>query len=204
VTDPRSATSRKAFAGVVLLVLGLGLLAVYRLTISSARHSYAPGAIAPTYVTVTAAETYSIAIPNGVQAERDLGLNPRALRCTINIPGQQPIQLKITPEPAGTKAINQIATFVAPVSGQVHIDCAGASPVFVDNADDAAPDRSGLFLVLATIMLAIGGPLTLSAWRGRSARRAAQDDEVQGLVDGADPVVEHSEVSGADRLDGGA
>jgi hypothetical protein len=203
VTESRAATSRKAFAGVVLVVLGLGLWAVYRLSIGNERHSFAAGAVAPTYVHVTAGKTYHLASPDGVRGEQTLGLDPDALRCTSNQVGQQPGQLSITPEKAGTKATNQIATFVAPVTARLHIDCEDTTSVFVDNADDADPDRAGLWLVLASIMLAVGLPLALSALRRPSAAGPGQHDEVERFVDGTDPVVEHGEVSSTDRLDGG-
>lgn len=154
-----------AFAGIALLVLGFGLWAVYRLSVSSERHAFAAGAIAPTYVEVTAGKTYRIAAPGGVQRESDAGVDPSALRCSVTPQGAPAVQLAITPEQAGSKATDQVATFVAPVTGKVHIDCRGGSEVFVDDADDAAADRSGLWLVLATIMLAIGAPVTLSVLR---------------------------------------
>lgn len=149
----------------VLVVLGLGLWAVYRFAAGNEPHSFARGGIAPTYVQVIGGNTYDLAIPDGVTAESQLGLEPAALRCTQSTPGAAAMPLSLRAEQASTKATNQIATFVAITTARIHIDCPGLPPVFVDDAVGAGTDRSGLWLVLASIALATGVPLTLSVLR---------------------------------------
>lgn len=156
-----------AFTAVVLVVLGLGMWAIYRLTTGGEQHSFARGGAAPTYVQVTAGKRYSIGVRDGVRAIKRLGIDPARLACGITPTGGQAQQLTITADADTTKAVNQVATFVAPLSGRVHIDCPGLIAVFVDNADDAGTDPSGWWLVLATIALATGLPLLLSVLRGQ-------------------------------------
>jgi hypothetical protein len=150
---------------VVLLVLGLVLCVAYIFTASNEPHSYASGAVAPYDVTLTQGHLYHVAVHRGVDAEQDLGLVPTALACTYTAqPGViQP--LAVTPEPATSKATNVIATFQAPVSGSVHVACGQLTAVFVDDADNAPSDRSGLYLLLGIVALAVGVPLLLSALR---------------------------------------
>lgn len=157
--------ARTTFVAVVLVVLGLALWAVYRLTGSGEQHSFARGALAPTYVSVTQGDTYSIGIVGGVRELRRRALDPATTACAIAPRGGQSAQLAIVPDRKDTKAVNQIATFVAPVTGRVRVSCTGLPAVFVDDADDRVGDASGLWLVLASIALAVGLPLGLSVIR---------------------------------------
>lgn len=180
----RSPVAGRTAAGVVLLVIGAGLWLAYRLLAGTEPHSYAQG-VAPASVRLTAGQTYSLAIRGGMPAAQRLGIPPTALRCAASGPGIGVRPLTLRPEAADTKAINQIATFVAPVTGRVHVSCAGLTGVFVDDAADAPPDHAGLALLLATIALTLGVPLALSALRSsRRSRRSpsGDDDQVEGGV----------------------
>jgi hypothetical protein len=157
---------------------------VYRVLAGTEPHSYAQGA-PPEAVRLIGGHTYSLAIRGGVPTEQQLGIPPTALRCAVSGPGIGVRPLTLRPEASDTKAINQIATFVAPVTGRVHLSCAGLTAVYVDDAANAPADRAGLALLLATIALTLGIPLALSALRG--ARRPRQlpsrdDDEVESPV----------------------
>jgi hypothetical protein len=181
----RSPVVRKGAAGVALLVVGAGLWLGYRLLVGTEPHSYAQGA-PPEAVRLINGHTYSLAIRGGVPAEQQLGIPPTALRCAVSGPsiGVRPLTLR--PEASDTKAINQIATFVAPVSGRVHLSCAGLTAVFIDDAADAPADRAGLALLLAVIALTFGIALALSALR--SSRRPRNlpprdDHEIESTVD---------------------
>ena len=83
-------------------------------------------------------------------------------------------------------------------------------PVFVDDADDAETDLSGLWLVLATAALVIGLPMMLSVLRRparadpASAGSAGEDDEIEGLVDRARRRADDREVVDPDPGDVGA
>lgn len=202
-----------AFAAVLLTLAGLAMWAIYRVQAGTEAHSFAPGALAPRTVHITQNRTYHIAIPGGVPAEPGLGVDPSVLACTITPPGGAAQPLNVTPEGSGTKAINQIATFVAPFTGDVHIACSRLPSVFVDDADDAAGDLSGLWLVLASVALAVGLPMMLSVLR-RPARRkqpvlveslsagsAGEDEEIERLVDRARRRADDREVGDANGRD---
>jgi hypothetical protein len=70
---------------------------------------------------------------------------------------------------------------VAQRTGLLHVACPGFAQVFVDNADGRAYDPSGLWLVIASLALAVGIPLTLSVLRrpGRFGRPAAVAEPVE-------------------------
>jgi hypothetical protein len=178
----QSSAVRRGTAGVVLLVLGAGLWLVYRLLAGTEPHSYADG-VPPADVAVIAGHSYALAIRGGVTAEQQLGVSPANLRCTASAPRIGVRPLTVQPEASDTKAINQIASFVAPVSGHVHISCGGLPAVFVDDATDASGDHAGLALLLATIALTLGVPLALSALRSSLPARTRQHDQVERGVD---------------------
>jgi hypothetical protein len=150
---------------VLLIIVGLLSWILYVVRAGDERHAYAHGGAPPDYVEVHSGHTYWIAIPGGVHTESDEGLDPSALRCTAAISGQGPTPLVLSAEGTQSKATDQIASFVAGLSAQVHVDCTGIGSVYVDNAADAGTDWSGLWLVLAGLALAIGLPLTLSGLR---------------------------------------
>jgi hypothetical protein len=205
-----------AFAAVLLTIAGLVMWALYRVQAGTEAHSFSPGALAPRTVHITQNRTYHLAIPGGVPSELDLGIDPSVLGCKITPSGGAEQPLNITSEGSGTKAINQIATFVAPFTGDVHIACSGLPPVFVDDADDAAGDLSGLWLVLASVGLALGLPMTLSVLRRPTPRKpqpalveslsagsAGEDEEIERLVDRARRRADDREVGGTDGRDVG-
>lgn len=177
-----SATVRTGSVGVALVVLGAGLWLVARLVAGTEPHTYADGP-PPESVYLVRGHTYTLAIRGGVVAEQNLGVSPSTLRCNVASPqvGERP--LTVRPEPSGSKAVNQIGTFVAPVSGRVHVSCAGLAGVFVDDAAAAPADHAGLALLLATIALTLGVPLSLSALRSSRSGRSGQHDQVERGVD---------------------
>ncbi|MBO0841429.1 MAG: hypothetical protein J2O49_11485, partial [Sciscionella sp.] len=159
-----SANVRSAWVGVALVVLGAGLWLVSRLVAGTEPHVYAAGP-PPESVQLVHGHTYTLAIRGGVLAAQNLGVAPSTLRCSVSSPQIGVRPLTVRPEASDTKAVNQIATFTAPVSGRVHVSCAGLTDVFVDDAADAPADHAGLALVLATIALTVGTPLALSGLR---------------------------------------
>ena len=103
----------------------------------------------------------------------------------------------MTPLSPDVRATHAIATFTSPVSGNVHVDCAGWGAVYVDDAEDSGWDYAGLFLLLTTISLTAAVALGLSALyaRGTSLRAARYDDEIEA---GVQPFAVDPEVGGAD------
>ena len=112
----------------------------------------------------TVVSAYLAGLHGGVGTVRARHLAVADITCEIVPVGNGATQLAVVPEQDGSKALNQIATFVSPVTGRVHVDCAGLPAVFVDNADDAGTDRAGLALLLASAALAVGLPLLLGAF----------------------------------------
>jgi hypothetical protein len=180
VTQPRRRLPITAVSGTLLVLLGLVAWALYVKTSGDEPHAYSHRGSPPGYVQVIAGHTYRIAIRGGVDEEVALGLDPASLACTAARPGEAPGALAITYQGADTKATNDIGSFVSRITGQVHVECTGFGPVFVDNAADAAYDWSGLWLVLASLGLLVGGPLVLSALRsaGRGTAESADVDRV--------------------------
>ena len=171
----RSTLPRMLITGPLIVIAGLVCWALYVRATNSEHHAYAHGGNPPTYVRIEPGVTYGIAISGGVKREVALGLPPGTLQCTAAAQGQAPGPLQVTPEEQGTdvkdiKATDRIGFFTADRGGLVHITCSGIGPVFIDNATDAPYDWSGVWLVLASVLLAVGLPLTLSGLR-RSGRR---------------------------------
>jgi hypothetical protein len=173
----RGRSSLVAFTGVALLVVGLGLWVVSRLLSGTEPHSYA-GGVAPATVDLVRGDSYALAIRGGVPAEQHSFVSPASLRCSASSASRGAVRLAVRPESADTKAINQIGTFFAPMTGRFHVQCVGLSDVFVDDAANAPGDTAGLVLVLAVFALAIGAPLTLSAVR-RSVSRPREQQQVE-------------------------
>jgi hypothetical protein len=190
VNAPRPAYPRAALAGPLLLLVGVACWALFAAQSRSEHHAYNSGTNPPEVVRVVAGQTYAIAIHGGVAREAQLGLDPAALRCTATQPGNAPGALRLTTENGDTKANDQIASFVSRISGDVQVRCDRIGAVYVDDAAGSSFDWSGLWLVLASIALVIGLPLTLSLVRGRRLRAAdsadrpvREDDEVERGVD---------------------
>lgn len=152
-------------AGALLVVAGLAFWALYVHESGSEKHSYTSGGNPPATVRLVAGHTYGIAIHGGVNRELQLGIVPNQLRCTAALPDGLTRGLALTAEQVGTKATDRIASFTSSVSGDVQVRCAVIGAVYIDNSVDASYDWSGLFLVLTSIALLIGLPLTLSALR---------------------------------------
>ena len=189
---------------VVAIVCGLG----YRLLSGSARHSYSSGAVPPASARVTVGHGYQLAVPGGVTALKHRGVSLDSLSCLWSSGSSVSQKLTITTAGSDTKATDVIATFLAPTSGPISVDCLGWGAVFVDDADDAAPDLAGALLLICVLALAVGAPLALSAWRDTagtgddSAGPASDDDVIERLVQLVHVRSEDTGGAGADGADG--
>jgi hypothetical protein len=166
VSEPRRTRLSAVVIGTALVLVGLGSWALYVQTSRDEPHAYARAGKPPEYVQVEVGKTYRIAVRGGIGTEAQAGVAPDSLNCTAARPGQSPGALNLTDENTDSKATDDIASFTAAFTGRLHVECTGLGPVFVDNADDAAFDWSGLWLVLASLALVIGTPLVLSLLRG--------------------------------------
>jgi hypothetical protein len=151
---------------------------MYAVQAGRERHAYAHGGAPQQFVHLVSGHTYWLAVPGGVKHLADVGVQVSALQCTAAAAGQAPGALPVTPQQRDTKAIDQIASFVSGLTGNVHVECDGLGAVYVEGGDDGY-DWSGLWLVLASVALVIGIPLTLSGRRmlPHSAPRQDEDDD---------------------------
>jgi hypothetical protein len=175
----RSRGSTPGRIGVAGLLVFGGLISwlLYVVQSGGERTAFAPNGPPPLYVQVVAGHTYSLATPGGVSSETSQGLDPAKLTCTAAAPGEAPGALRVNPESSDTRAINTIGTFTAAMTGSLHVNCTGLPTIYVDDAASAATDWSGLWLVLASLLLAIGLPLALSALRSPLPAPGADDGD---------------------------
>jgi hypothetical protein len=188
VSAPRPRTPLALIVGALLVVAGLGFWALYVQQTGNGGHSYNRGGSPASSVRLLSGETYWISIHGGVDREVELGLDPPALQCTAALDGQSPGALDIVAQTRDSKATNEIASFVSSISGSVHIECEGLDAVYIDDAEDAPFDSSGAWLILASLALVIGLPLTLSGLRRASGGAAELADGPD--VGGVDPAAE--------------
>lgn len=171
-------SARSAVAATILIILGVGLAALALLAHGSEGLSYGGGTPAE-YVHLTAGRTYTLAVPGGIKAMNDRGIEQASMPCTMSFADGRPSQnLDLTAEGADSRATNVFARFTAPATAQVRIKCSDIGAVYVDNADDAPRDLSFLYLVLCAVALTVGGGLLMSALRGARPRRAGLPDRV--------------------------
>lgn len=194
----------RGIGAVVMVIAAVFFAGLYRVADSAEKHSYNVGAVPPTTVKLTAGRTYEISLPGGRAALLARGFSPKDARCSWS-PGSSDVwqPLTVTPLSSDLRPTHAIATFVAPVGGRVHIDCAEWGAVYVDDADNSGWDYAGLFVVLTAICLFLAVALGASALYARSSRSVratgrGDGDEVERRVDILD---RHGEVSGPDAGD---
>jgi hypothetical protein len=197
----------RAIIATILLLGGLGLTAAYRVLSGAERQSYSAGALAAATYHVTAGKTYELSVPGGVAALKKSGADIATAQCEWSSAGSGTRVLPATASGSDTKAIDVVATFTAPDTGEIHVDCSGWGAMYIDNADNAAGDAAGWFLVLGVIALAVGVGLGVSALRlageevSSSRRPTREDDEIERLVHAVHVRSQDSEVADTDRGD---
>lgn len=201
-STPR-ANVRRAVAAAALVVAGLLLLAISRILSGTERHAFDNGVVAPSAAHVTAGRTYTLSTPGGVKALQARRAAVTTPSCEWSVDGSARQALVVADAGVDTKAINVVATFVSPLTGDIHVDCLGWGPMFLDNADGRAGDPAGWLLLFATIALTIGVGLGLAALRSfglDSERATGEDEEIERLVHAVHVGAEDREVG---RGDGG-
>lgn len=181
---PRASAARAAAAiGLVILAVLLG--ALYRIVSGTEHHAFANGAVPLDSAHLTIGKAYTLSTPGGVQRLIARGVDPNAAQCEWSVDGSASQALTVAPAAPNTKAINVVASFVAPYTGDIHIDCLGWGPMFLDDADTTSADYAGWLLLLATMTLTGGVVLAMVALRAVGAnleRTAREDDEIERLV----------------------
>jgi hypothetical protein len=182
VSAPRAGSVRALVCGIVVVLAGTACWALYGVQAGREHRAYTHGGAPPAYVQLNAGHTYWLSVPGGVRHLDKVGVQVSSLQCTAAEAGQTPVALSVTPQSKGTKATDEIASFFAGITGRVHIECAGTGAVFVSGGSADGFDWSGLWLILASVLLVIGIPLTLSGRRrlpSQSPRgRRDEDDEL--------------------------
>jgi hypothetical protein len=194
----------RAAAATGLIIAALLFGALYRIVSGTEHHAYAPGAVAPNTVHVTIGKNYLLSAAGGVKELQARGADVATPQCEWSVGGAASQALSVTAAGAATKATNVVGTFVGPYTGDLHIDCLGWGPMFVDDADDSAPDAAGWLLLLATVMLTAGVVLALATLRAsgeRSQRPPREDDEIERLVHAVRGRTADDEVLGTDGGD---
>lgn len=180
--------STKAVAAMLLLIVGIGCGAMFRVLSGTERHSFGAGALPPASAHVTAGASYLLSVPDGVHALTARGLTPASIQCEYTSDGSAIHALDISAESTDTKATNAFASFTATFTGDISVDCLGWGQVFIDDADNAPADVAGWYLVLAILALTIGAALGLSALRSSGTDRVGgstsldPDLEIERLV----------------------
>jgi hypothetical protein len=181
---PRASVARAA-AATAMIIAALLLGGLFRILSGTEHHAFAKGAVAPDSARVTIGDTYTLSTPGGVQKLLDRGVDPNRPQCEWSVNGSASQALTVVAAGAGTKAVNVVGTFVAPYTGNIHVDCLGWGPMFLDDAPGSAPDYAGWLLLLATISLTLGVAVGMSSLRavGADSERAAREnDEIERLV----------------------
>jgi hypothetical protein len=186
----------RVVVAVAALLIGLAALGIWRIAGGSQNLPFDDGAAPPQSVAVTKNVTYSLAVPGGIHAMTAHGVPTRlttgqevlALQCTwssTGVNGTSGLPLDVTAEPTSTKAEDTVGHFVAPITGRIHVDCAGWGAMFVPDSRDRAHDWAGLGLLVAVIALTIGAALGLSELRlaMQRARRDRVDEDDDDDVD---------------------
>jgi hypothetical protein len=194
----------RAAAATGLIIAALLFGALYRIVSGTEHHAYAPGSVAPNSVHITQGKSYMLATAGGVKDLQARGVDVARPQCEWSVDGAASQALSVTAAGSQTKATNVVGTFDAPYTGNVHIDCLGWGPMFVDNADTSAPDVAGWLLLIATVMLTAGIALALATLRAiseSSPRPSRQDDEIERLVHVVRGRAEDDEILGTDSGD---
>ncbi|MEO7262884.1 MAG: hypothetical protein ABI047_16760 [Jatrophihabitantaceae bacterium] len=147
-TPPRRRGGASLAAGAVLLLLALVLFAGSRVVAAGQRHAYDPGAAPPPSYHLTAGETYQLSSARSVAELKQAGLLSN-LACFLTSGAGVQIPLALASITDDDRNLHVFATMLAPTTGEVQLSCAGIGAVFVDDADDAGPDRSALLVLLA-------------------------------------------------------
>jgi hypothetical protein len=150
----------------VLILLALVLFGGSRVVAAGQRHAYDPAAAPPPAYHLTAGKTYQLSSARSVAELKKAGLLGNMACSVTSGTGQQtPVTLASTAD--DDRNLHFFATMVAPLTGEGRLSCTGIPEVFVDDADNAAPDRSALLVLLSIVAGLLG---VIAACSGGYAR----------------------------------
>ena len=152
---PRDRSGASLAVGGALLMLALVLFAGSRVVAAGQRHAYDPAANPPPSYHLTAGETYQLSSARSVAELKKAGtLVDLACYTTSSTGVQTPLTLASTAD--DDRNLHLFATMVAPSTGEARVSCTGIPDVFIDDADNAAPDRSALLVLLSAVAGLLG------------------------------------------------
>lgn len=155
----RTSARLRFVVGGLVLSLGFVALAASNVTSRAQHHAYDAGAQPPASVHLTAGKHYQLSSPGGVQPLVNAGVLAANvnLTCVATPTGGGIAQLLTLQDASGdTRNLTVFASFTSSQTGDFHVQCPGVPKVFVDDADNAAFDWSGLLTVLASLLLVAG------------------------------------------------
>jgi hypothetical protein len=164
---PRARAGTTLAAGVALLLLALVLFGASRVVAAGQQHAYDPSATPPPSYRLTAGQTYQLSSARPVAELKQAGVLPN-LACFITSGSGAPSPLALASTTDDDRNLHVFATMVAPSTGQFRLSCTGIAGVFVDDADDAEPDRSALLVLLSIAVGLLGVIATCSGGYARS------------------------------------
>jgi hypothetical protein len=159
-------------SGVGLLLLAIVVFAGSRLVAASQRHAYDPGATPPSTYHLTAGKTYQLSSSKSVAQLKKAGvLGNLSCAATSDGTGQQPVTVLSTMD--DDRDLHMFATAKVASTGDLHVSCSAISDVFIDDADNAAPDLSAILSLLATGLGLLGVIAAASGGYALAEERAA-------------------------------
>ena len=157
-------------AGMALVLFALLVFAGGRVAAPGRDHAYDPGATPPSTYRLTAGRDYQLSTATELTILRRT-VNLAELACVSATGSAEPVPVSVVGTADDDRAQHVFATVQVARSGPQHVTCNGVSEVFIDNADDASFDYTGLTVLLATVIgvlgvvVAVGGGYDLGSAR---------------------------------------
>lgn len=172
----RQQAGSRLVAGIVLVLLAVVLFGASRVVAAGQRHAYDPGASPPASYALSAGTTYQLSSARSVAELKAAGLLSDLACYSTSATGEQtPLALASTAD--DDRNLHVFATLVAPSTARVHLSCTGIADVFVDDADNAAPDRGALLLLASMVAGLLGVILACSGGYAMGAGPAGHRSE---------------------------
>jgi hypothetical protein len=177
--SPRDRNGAKLAAGAVLLVLALVLFASSRVVAAGQRHAYDPAASPPPAYHLTAGKTYQLSSARSVAELKKAGLLAELACSSLSETGEQ-VPLTLVSTADDDRNLHVFATMVPAATGEVRVSCTGIPDVFIDDADDAAGDRSALLVLLSIAAGLLGVIAACSGGYGRGRESHPAEHHLAG------------------------
>lgn len=150
-------------------------------TIRNGHRSFDAGS-APEFVHVTQNDTYEVSVAGGMQELLRRTGGATVASCSFRTPDSGSLSTPVGVQlyGTGTKATHGVASFIAPITGDIALTCMDWGPVFIDDADSAGFDTGTLLLVLTSVFALLTVGFGLSVLHTLSGNRAAARTRPRG------------------------